>query len=105
MRRTSQLTDGGALLRVLIIRLQALAGHRAEAERAAEELERSTRLRWRDLAYLHLGLGRTERALQAFSAALDERDPALVWLTVDPRVDSLRDEPRFQAILERLGLP
>jgi serine/threonine protein kinase/tetratricopeptide (TPR) repeat protein len=102
--------NAGVNLRVVIIRLQALAGHHAEAAAAAVELEQAgangtLRVRPRDLAYLYLGLGRTQAALDAFEEAFDERDPALVWLPVEPRVDVLRKEPRFQALLQKLGAP
>ena len=95
-------------LRVILIRLQALAGHLDEARAATTALERAgkngtLRVRARDLAYIYLALGRTADALDQFERALDERDPSLVWLTVSPRVDVLRDEPRFKAILQKMG--
>jgi tetratricopeptide (TPR) repeat protein len=96
-------------LQVVIIRLQALAGMQDAARAAAADLEKAgatgaLRVHPRDLAYLYLGLGRTEAALGAFEAAFDERDPSLVWLTVEPRVDGLRSNPRFQKLLQKLGL-
>jgi hypothetical protein len=38
-------------------------------------------------------------------AAAQERDQNMPSLAVDPIFDFLRDEPRFQALLDRLGLP
>jgi serine/threonine protein kinase/tetratricopeptide (TPR) repeat protein len=101
--------DGGVNLRVVIIRLQALAGQLDEARAATAALEKAhqngtLRVRPRDLAYVYLALGRHEDALDQFEKALDERDPSLIWLTVAPRVDVLRKEPRFQAILQKVGL-
>ena len=101
--------DAGLNLRLVVIRLQALAGHREEARVAAAALERAgrdgtVRVHARDLGYLYVALGRTNDALDQFERALDERDPTLVWLGVAPRVDPLRNEPRFQAILRTIGL-
>ena len=101
--------DSGLNLRLVIVRLQALAGHRDEARAAAAALEKAgkdgtVRVHARDFGYLYVALGRTNDALDQFERALDERDPTLVWLTVAPRVDPLRSEPRFQAILRKIGL-
>ena len=97
-------------LRVFVIRLQALSGQVDSARVATRALEAAGRdgsllVRARDLAYIYLALGRRDDALDQFERALDERDPLLVWLSVDPRVDELRKEPRFQAILQQIGLP
>jgi TolB-like protein/Tfp pilus assembly protein PilF len=101
--------DSGLNLRLVIIRLLALAGHRDDARAAAAALEKAgkdgtVRVHARDLGYLYVALGRTNDALDQFERALDERDPTLMWLTVAPRVDPLRSEPRFQAILRKIGL-
>jgi tetratricopeptide (TPR) repeat protein len=110
MEQALKLTPAAPVnLRVLVVRLQALAGQHVEAHDAAAQLERAAaagllRVRPRELAYLNLGLGRIDAALDDFQAALRERDPAMVWLTVDPRVDILRSHPRFQAISKELGL-
>jgi hypothetical protein len=53
---------------------------------------------------MKLALGDRDGAIADFERALDERDWSLVWLTVDPRVDSLRGNPRFEAILTHIGL-
>lgn len=108
--RAMELSSGAAPnLRVMVVRAQALAGHTSEAAAGAAALDAaaangSIRLRHRDRAYMELGMGRTDAALQAFEAALEERDPALVWITVDPRVDGLRRHPRFQRIIQALQI-
>jgi serine/threonine-protein kinase len=105
-----QLSRGGGVpLRVQIVRLEALTGQRDEAEKKLRRLQQDAmqghvQFRSRDLAYIRLAFGDREGALQAFARAIDERDPTLVWLGVDPRVDSLRQDPRFLAMLKQLGL-
>jgi serine/threonine-protein kinase len=107
--RAIELTGNpGVGLRVVAIRLMAMAGYQDEARQAVTELEDggrqgTFRVRPRDLAYLHLGFGRQPAALDAFESAFDERDPSLVWLTVDPRVDALRRQPRFVTMLQKLS--
>ena len=54
-------------------------------------------------AYTRAGEG--DLALDYLGQAFEARDPNIPYLTVDPIFDYLRDEPRFQALIERLGLP
>jgi tetratricopeptide (TPR) repeat protein len=100
--------DGNVTGRMVIIRLLALSGHPDESRAATEEFEQAgqkgrLRVRPRDLGFIYLAQGRVNESLDQFERALNERDPSLVWLTVMPRVDPLRDNPRFKAILQRVG--
>jgi tetratricopeptide (TPR) repeat protein len=93
-----------------LTRLQALAGRQEDARASLRELQRDAasrrvRLSARDLGYIHLSMGDEAAALDAFEEAVAERDPSLVWIGVDPRLDPLRANPRFQAILQRMKLP
>ena len=44
-------------------------------------------------------------ALVFLEKAFDERNGGLIWLGADPRMDSLRSDPRFAALVERVGVP
>ena len=54
------------------------------------------------LATVHLGLGDLSRALDWAECAYDERRGWLAYLTVNPLVDPLRGDPRFEALVERM---
>jgi serine/threonine protein kinase/tetratricopeptide (TPR) repeat protein len=100
--------DGNVTGRMVIIRLLALSGRMDESRAATVALEQAgrkgtLRVRPRDLGFIYLAQGRINDSLDQFERALDERDPSLVWLTIMPRVDPLRDNPRFGAILQRVG--
>lgn len=56
------------------------------------------------LANVHAALGDKEAAMDQLEAAMATRDAALIWLNVDPALESLRQEPRFQRILQTMGL-
>jgi tetratricopeptide (TPR) repeat protein len=56
------------------------------------------------VATLYTRAGMKEEALDWFEKAYDTHDPNMPYLSVDPIFDGLRDNPRFQAILKRMGL-
>jgi len=56
------------------------------------------------LGVIHLGLGEKGKALEHLSEACELRSPHLLWLPVFAEFDSVRNDPRFQAILRRMNL-
>ena len=85
----------------------ARAGREGEARRVLAELEgeRDQYVSAYFLAMLRHGLGEREAALAQLERAWRERDSMLRDLRVDRVWDELRDEPRFQAIVEAMRLP
>lgn len=57
-----------------------------------------------DFAFVTAGLGERDRSIDWLERAVEERDSHLPFLQVDPRLASLRADPRFQALLKRVGL-
>jgi serine/threonine protein kinase/Tfp pilus assembly protein PilF len=57
------------------------------------------------IATLYTRAGMKDKALDWFDQAYDAHDPNMPYLSVDPIFDDLRDNPRFQAILKKMGLP
>jgi serine/threonine-protein kinase len=55
-------------------------------------------------AIVHLGLGENDRALEWLEAGMERRQMSMSALKVHPVYDPLRHEPRFQALLQGLGL-
>ena len=49
-------------------------------------------------------LGNKEKAFSALEKAYEEHDSYLVRLKVDPAMDPLRADPRFEQLLHRMGL-
>ena len=58
------------------------------------------------IALVHLGLNNREKALELIEDSLTEH-PAYSWhnsfMKTDALWDTLRDEPRFRAIVKKLG--
>ncbi len=57
-----------------------------------------------DLAIIHLGLGDKEKALEYLEESCYDRSLRMIGIKVEPKLDSLRSEPRFIALLGRIGL-
>ena len=53
----------------------------------------------------YLALGQRERALDLFEQAYDRRSTCVLQLGADPQVDGLRGDPRFDALIAKIGLP
>jgi tetratricopeptide (TPR) repeat protein len=70
-----------------------------------EVAQDQSRLRHAPLAYVHAALGDAATAIALLEKAAGERDPDVLWLAVDPRVDALRSDPRFTQLLVRIGVP
>ena len=52
-----------------------------------------------NLAFVYLALGdRAAKPSHCWSAGSAERDPAMLYLQVEPKLDGLRGDPRFRAI-------
>jgi tetratricopeptide (TPR) repeat protein len=56
-------------------------------------------------AEMYVALGQVDRALKVMESAYRRREGGLILLNADPRLDSLKSDPRYQQLLQRIGLP
>ena len=56
-----------------------------------------------NLAIVHLGLGEKDKAMEKLGEGYQLRSRSMAWLNVDTRLEPLRDDPRFQSLLQRIG--
>jgi tetratricopeptide (TPR) repeat protein len=68
------------------------------------KLRETTRVAPYYFAEQYTRLGETDQAIAWFEKALAERDPALIYLQVDPLFDHLRADPRFSALVQKIGI-
>jgi TolB-like protein len=86
--------------------LFAKTGRTAEAFEVVRALEAISRERFVPpyaLALIHAGLGDRDQAFQWLGRAFEVRDVHLLFLTVDPKWNAFRGDPRFAEILGRCG--
>jgi serine/threonine-protein kinase len=85
----------------------ALSGRPDRARALLAELDAMSRERFVPstcFALIHGGLGEVDRALDWLEHGADRREMPVSALLVHPAYDTLRDHPRFAALLRRLGL-
>jgi tetratricopeptide (TPR) repeat protein len=58
-----------------------------------------------NFARIHAALGETDQAFACLEQAYRERSFFLAWFKVEPGLDPLRSDPRFQQMLESLSFP
>jgi len=87
--------------------LYALRGWKSEARGLLEKLEQypdRDNVDEYDTGLVYIALGETDRALEMLQRAKQNRSNEVILLNVDPRVDSLRADPRFQDLIRSLHL-
>jgi TolB-like protein/DNA-binding winged helix-turn-helix (wHTH) protein/Tfp pilus assembly protein PilF len=85
-----------------------VAGRRAEALAMLEGLRQLSSTRYvspYSVALVHAGLGDRDQALAWLEKAYVERSDYMVYLNREPMLDGLRSDPRFAALVRRVGLP
>jgi TolB-like protein/Tfp pilus assembly protein PilF len=85
----------------------ASVGGRARADQVLSQLEDLARKRYVSAyhrALAHAAAGNRDRALELLSHAVDQRDPGIANIGVDPRFDGLGGDSRYRALVEQLRL-
>jgi eukaryotic-like serine/threonine-protein kinase len=93
--------------KLMLAYTNAAAGNREEASGLLWELE--AKLQSEDrlalmAAMVYSALGEKDRAFERLQLAFQIREPGLLFLKVSPWAEPLRSDPRYGALLERLGL-
>jgi TolB-like protein/Tfp pilus assembly protein PilF len=84
----------------------AMAGRISEARACLDQLHSLARVQYVPstcFAVIHLGLGERERSLEWLENGCENRELPLTLIGAHPIYDPLRGEPRFQALLRRMG--
>ncbi len=86
----------------------AALGKKSEALAVLDELKQVSAQGYvpaTSIALVYAGLGERDPAFAWLEKACEERSFQMQWLTLEPRWDSLRSDPRFADLVRRVGLP
>jgi serine/threonine protein kinase/tetratricopeptide (TPR) repeat protein len=103
-----QLSGGSPLMHAALAHTLATAGRTREALQILDDLTKLAKQKYVApyfFAGIHIGLGEDERAIEYLQKCYEEHSHWLIYLHLDPSMDDLRDNPGFQDLLRRVGLP
>lgn len=103
-----KLSGGSPMMRAALAHTLGTAGRPVEAGQILDDLTRQANQKYVApyfFAGIHVGLGENDRALEYLEKAYEEHSNWLIYLHIDPSMDDLRDDPRFQDLVRRVGLP
>jgi TolB-like protein/Flp pilus assembly protein TadD len=107
LEKADQMSAGNPPIRARLAWSYAQGGRKQEAERLLAELLGKVKPGYLavPIALVYMGLGRKQDALGWLERAADEHESGVTGLGANPDWEPLRSDPRFQAILRRVGLP
>src|SRR5215471_9953142 len=106
--KSVRLSGGSPVMRAALAQTLATAGRREQALRILDELTTLAKQKYVSsyfLAGIYVGLGEPNRAMEHLEKAYQDHTHWLMYLHLDPGMDALRSDPRFQELLRRIGLP
>jgi TolB-like protein/DNA-binding winged helix-turn-helix (wHTH) protein len=87
---------------------EGFAGHTEEAKKLLGEIRAGAKQAYvapYDLADVYIGLGDKEQALAMLAKSMEAHDAELLLLATAPEFDVLHEDPRFKAMIARIGFP
>ena len=102
------LSGGSPLMRAALAQSYAEAGRPKDARQILDDLTKLAQHKYvapHFFAGIHIGLQEKDRAIEYLEKSYEEHCHWLIYLHIDPSMDSLRDNSRFQDLLRRVGLP
>ena len=108
LSKTAEFPEGKPEMIAALGHAYAVSGRRGEAVKIIEQLQelinRQSYVSPYSIALIHAALEEDDRAFEWLDRAYSERDESFIHLKVDPRLDSLRSDPRFTERLRLINL-
>jgi len=101
------LSGGSTEYQSILGYIYAVNGEKKEAKnilKQLEELEKKKNISLFHKALIYEALGETDQAFSFLEASFERREFGMLTLKVSPELDSLRSDPRFKVLMEKVGL-
>jgi tetratricopeptide (TPR) repeat protein len=105
--RVFELAGQSGDLSIGLAYVYALSGKRSEARKRLNNIIEYSKQNFVSpisIAAVYVGLGEKEEAFSWLEKGCSENDARLFYLKADPAFDALRSDPRFKALLKKVGL-
>jgi tetratricopeptide (TPR) repeat protein len=106
--KSVNLSGGSPLMRAALAHTYGISGRAKEALQVLDDLTKLAKHKYvaaHFLAGIHIGLGENDCAIEYLEKSYMEHSHWLIYLHIDPSMDALRSDPRFQDLLRRVALP
>jgi len=103
-----KLSGGSPLMLAALAHTLGTAGNTKEAIQILNDLTTLAKQKYVApyfFAGIHIGLGEIDRAIECLEKSYREHSHWLIYLHMDPSMDALREDRRFQDLLRRVNLP
>jgi len=106
-QKALELSGNDFTTKASLAHVYAVSGDKTEAERILNELKQN--LRNNNLSYqiaeIYIGLGNNDQGFQWLENAYQDRSEWLTWIAIEPKLDPIRRDPKFNQLLHRMNLP
>ena len=102
--RQKNAEDSSSYTLASLSRIYARLGRRKDAQAALAKATRAEPPNELSLALAYFALGDKDRCFEWLNKSVDDRQNVMFW-KVDPKLDPVRSDPRFQALIARLKVP
>jgi DNA-binding winged helix-turn-helix (wHTH) protein/TolB-like protein/Tfp pilus assembly protein PilF len=105
--QNAQLSEDAPSILGALGHVYAVLGNRVEAEKTIKKLKALSEryVAPYHIAIIYAGLQKNDEAFEWLEGAYQARDEWLLYLKIDPSLDSLRSDLRFEDLLRRVGFP
>ena len=108
LRQSAEMWGDAGMPRYMLCHARAAEGDMDAARKILDKMLAVAEVQYVKPYYIamcYVAVGDIDKAFEWFYRALDERNEFLFWFGTEPKLDSIRNDPRYLDILERTNNP